>query len=206
MQRGISTIPVVAKRPAPKSAKRLMAARYWPVNRDIRQFSCRIFAAPAQRAISNAASCRYSRRHDRYEKARNPQRQPLRQAAPRLPRPEERRRAGLSADAPPVPPGENAAGRAGAPVRPAHGTRRARQSTPQDQADAGDAQCRRTAGASPTSPPCPSPAELVEPREIDKITGTDAVHQGVLIEAEPLKPKRADRRSATRRWCWCSTR
>ena len=35
-------------------------------------------------------------------------------------------------------------------------------------------------------------AELVEPRDIDKITGSDAVHQGVLIEAEPLKPKRLD--------------
>lgn len=33
----------------------------------------------------------------------------------------------------------------------------------------------------------PFAAELVEPKEIDKITGTDAVHQGVLIEAEPLK-------------------
>lgn len=31
--------------------------------------------------------------------------------------------------------------------------------------------------------------ELVEPREIDKITGSDAVHQGVLIEAEPLQTK-----------------
>ena len=35
-------------------------------------------------------------------------------------------------------------------------------------------------------------AELVEPRDIDKLTGSDAVHQGVLIEAEPLKPKRLD--------------
>ncbi|MBZ9676959.1 23S rRNA (guanosine(2251)-2'-O)-methyltransferase RlmB [Mesorhizobium sp. ES1-1] len=38
----------------------------------------------------------------------------------------------------------------------------------------------------------PFKTELVEPREIDKITGSDAVHQGVLIEAEPLKPKRLD--------------
>jgi 23S rRNA (guanosine2251-2'-O)-methyltransferase len=38
----------------------------------------------------------------------------------------------------------------------------------------------------------PFKAELVEPRQIDKITGTDAVHQGVLIEAQPLKPKRLD--------------
>ncbi|MBA1144960.1 23S rRNA (guanosine(2251)-2'-O)-methyltransferase RlmB [Mesorhizobium neociceri] len=38
----------------------------------------------------------------------------------------------------------------------------------------------------------PFKAELVEPKEIDKITGSDAVHQGVLIEAEPLKPKRLD--------------
>lgn len=38
----------------------------------------------------------------------------------------------------------------------------------------------------------PFPVEIVEPRDIDKITGSDAVHQGVLIEAEPLKPKRLD--------------
>jgi 23S rRNA (guanosine2251-2'-O)-methyltransferase len=38
----------------------------------------------------------------------------------------------------------------------------------------------------------PFHAELVEPRTIDRITGSDAVHQGVLIEAEPLKPKRLD--------------
>jgi 23S rRNA (guanosine2251-2'-O)-methyltransferase len=36
------------------------------------------------------------------------------------------------------------------------------------------------------------PAELVEPRDIDKIIGSDAVHQGVVIEAEPLQPKRLD--------------
>ena len=36
----------------------------------------------------------------------------------------------------------------------------------------------------------PFPAELVEPRAIDRITGSEAVHQGVLIETEPLKPKR----------------
>ena len=35
----------------------------------------------------------------------------------------------------------------------------------------------------------PFPAELSEPRAIEKITGSEAVHQGVLIEAEPLKPK-----------------
>jgi 23S rRNA (guanosine2251-2'-O)-methyltransferase len=35
----------------------------------------------------------------------------------------------------------------------------------------------------------PFKAELVEPRDIDKMTGSDAVHQGVLIEALPLKPK-----------------
>ncbi|MDH6232954.1 23S rRNA (guanosine2251-2'-O)-methyltransferase [Mesorhizobium soli] len=35
----------------------------------------------------------------------------------------------------------------------------------------------------------PFPVEIVEPRDIDKITGSDAVHQGVLIEAAPLKPK-----------------
>lgn len=36
----------------------------------------------------------------------------------------------------------------------------------------------------------PFPVEMVEPKAIDKITGSDAVHQGVLIEAEPLKTKR----------------
>jgi 23S rRNA (guanosine2251-2'-O)-methyltransferase len=38
----------------------------------------------------------------------------------------------------------------------------------------------------------PFEASLVEPREIDKLTGSEAVHQGVLIEAEPLKPKRLE--------------
>jgi 23S rRNA (guanosine2251-2'-O)-methyltransferase len=44
----------------------------------------------------------------------------------------------------------------------------------------------------------PFKAELVEPRDIDKITGSDAVHQGVLIEAEPLKAKRLDALGDTR--------
>jgi 23S rRNA (guanosine2251-2'-O)-methyltransferase len=35
----------------------------------------------------------------------------------------------------------------------------------------------------------PFQARIVEPREIDRITGSDAVHQGVLIEALPLTPK-----------------
>ena len=35
----------------------------------------------------------------------------------------------------------------------------------------------------------PFPVEIVEPRDIDKVTGSDAVHQGVLVEARPLKPK-----------------
>jgi len=35
----------------------------------------------------------------------------------------------------------------------------------------------------------PFKAEIVEPREIDRITGSDAVHQGVVVEALPLKPK-----------------
>jgi len=38
----------------------------------------------------------------------------------------------------------------------------------------------------------PFPATLVEPKEIDRITGSDAVHQGVLVEAEPLRPKRLE--------------
>ncbi|HWK68309.1 MAG TPA: RNA methyltransferase [Rhizobiaceae bacterium] len=36
----------------------------------------------------------------------------------------------------------------------------------------------------------PFSTELVEPKVIDRITGSEAVHQGVLIEAEPLRPKR----------------
>lgn len=32
-------------------------------------------------------------------------------------------------------------------------------------------------------------AEIVPPRAIDRLTGPDAVHQGVLLEAEPLPPK-----------------
>ncbi|MER8536537.1 RNA methyltransferase [Mesorhizobium sp. M1005] len=44
----------------------------------------------------------------------------------------------------------------------------------------------------------PFKAELVEPRDIDEVTGSDAVHQGVVIEAEPLKPKRLDALGDTR--------
>jgi 23S rRNA (guanosine2251-2'-O)-methyltransferase len=44
----------------------------------------------------------------------------------------------------------------------------------------------------------PFKAELAEPKDIDRITGSDAVHQGVLIEAEPLKPKRLDALGETR--------
>ncbi|MBV2143808.1 RNA methyltransferase [Falsochrobactrum sp. TDYN1] len=36
----------------------------------------------------------------------------------------------------------------------------------------------------------PFPVEIVEPRDIDKETGSEAVHQGVMIEAEPLRPKK----------------
>ena len=43
----------------------------------------------------------------------------------------------------------------------------------------------------------PFPSEMVEPRAIDKVTGSDAVHQGVLIEAEPLKPKRLSELTGT---------
>jgi 23S rRNA (guanosine2251-2'-O)-methyltransferase len=38
----------------------------------------------------------------------------------------------------------------------------------------------------------PFTAELVEPRDIDRITGSEAVHQGVVIEARPLNPKPLD--------------
>lgn len=33
------------------------------------------------------------------------------------------------------------------------------------------------------------PVDIVEPRAIDKVTGSDAVHQGVLIETKPLRSK-----------------
>jgi 23S rRNA (guanosine2251-2'-O)-methyltransferase len=38
----------------------------------------------------------------------------------------------------------------------------------------------------------PFAVETVEPRDIDRITGSDAVHQGALIEARPLVAKRLD--------------
>jgi 23S rRNA (guanosine2251-2'-O)-methyltransferase len=38
----------------------------------------------------------------------------------------------------------------------------------------------------------PFPVEMVEPRDIDRITGSDAVHQGVVIEVDPLPAKRLD--------------
>jgi len=39
----------------------------------------------------------------------------------------------------------------------------------------------------------PFPAKLVEPKEIDALTGSEAVHQGVVIEAEPLKANPLDK-------------
>ncbi len=44
----------------------------------------------------------------------------------------------------------------------------------------------------------PFEVQMVEPREIDRITGSDAVHQGVLVEAKPLQPKRLDALGDTR--------
>lgn len=43
----------------------------------------------------------------------------------------------------------------------------------------------------------PFPVEIVEPRDIDRIVGGDAVHQGAMIEAEPLVPKRLSALSDT---------
>ena len=64
----------------------------------------------------------------------DPQGQPLRQPAPRLSRPEERRAAPAFKPRQPVPPGEPGARRPGAALRHPHGARRARQSAPQDHA------------------------------------------------------------------------
>jgi len=36
----------------------------------------------------------------------------------------------------------------------------------------------------------PFPAEVVEPKTLDRLLGGEAVHQGAMIEVEPLKPKR----------------
>ncbi len=44
----------------------------------------------------------------------------------------------------------------------------------------------------PAEPPLAFPFELAEPRALDRLTGSDAVHQGVVIEAEPLQPKRLE--------------
>jgi 23S rRNA (guanosine2251-2'-O)-methyltransferase len=38
----------------------------------------------------------------------------------------------------------------------------------------------------------PFATELVEPKDIDRLTGSEAVHQGVVIEAKPLNPKPLD--------------
>jgi 23S rRNA (guanosine2251-2'-O)-methyltransferase len=35
----------------------------------------------------------------------------------------------------------------------------------------------------------PFPVEIAEPRQIDRLVGSDAVHQGAVLEAEPLKAK-----------------
>ena len=41
------------------------------------------------------------------------------------------------------------------------------------------------------------PVELAEPRALDRLVGEDAVHQGVVLEAEPLAPKRLDELGAS---------
>jgi 23S rRNA (guanosine2251-2'-O)-methyltransferase len=38
----------------------------------------------------------------------------------------------------------------------------------------------------------PFPTELVEPRQLDHFVGSDAVHQGAVLEVEPLAPKRLE--------------
>jgi 23S rRNA (guanosine2251-2'-O)-methyltransferase len=38
----------------------------------------------------------------------------------------------------------------------------------------------------------PFPVEISEPKNIDKEAGSEAVHQGVVVEAEPLRAKRLD--------------
>lgn len=43
----------------------------------------------------------------------------------------------------------------------------------------------------------PFPAEIVEPRALDRLLGADAVHQGVLAETRPLQPKRLSELSGT---------
>ncbi|MBX3597121.1 MAG: RNA methyltransferase [Rhizobiaceae bacterium] len=43
----------------------------------------------------------------------------------------------------------------------------------------------------------PFPTEIVEPRDIDRLTGSEAVHQGALIETHALKPKRLDQLGET---------
>jgi 23S rRNA (guanosine2251-2'-O)-methyltransferase len=43
----------------------------------------------------------------------------------------------------------------------------------------------------------PFPVEIVEPRDIDRILGAEAVHQGIVIEAAPLKPKPLSALAAT---------
>ena len=44
----------------------------------------------------------------------------------------------------------------------------------------------------------PFPVAVVEPRDIDKVTGSDAVHQGVLVEARPLQARPLDALGDTR--------
>ena len=44
----------------------------------------------------------------------------------------------------------------------------------------------------------PFALEIVEPRLLDKLLGSDAVHQGAMIEAEPLRPKPLDQLGETK--------
>jgi 23S rRNA (guanosine2251-2'-O)-methyltransferase len=79
-----------------------------------------------------------------------------------------------------------------AKLRRAHRDRKGGAPAPRQKPSVapGEAPAERLGIADPSA--LPFPATLVEPKEIDRITGSDAVHQGVLVEAEPLKPKRLE--------------
>ena len=172
MQRGIRA-DQVGPEGLPKSAKRLMAARPSGVNRD-RQ-SALNFDSLRRHAGSQAyprpATTAIEAGHEQRQKSKHPQRHPLRQAAARPSRPEGRRRAAPSGRASRCRPartpptgwcGSTACTRC-APRSTIRAARSRKMLVTRNAAE-------RLEIADLAA--LPFKAELVEPRDIDKITGS----------------------------------
>ena len=187
-----------------KSAKRLMAGG--SIHCQPRRPAGRAnFGRDCSRAVSKRASPGYRAGDERRQEDPHAEGQPLRQAAARLSRPEGRRRRRRSGRAPPSPPGE---------PEPDGLVRLYGLHTVRAALDNPRRKIRRmlvTRNALERLEiadlaALPFPAELVEPREIDRITGSEAVHQGVAHRGRAAEAEAARRARRHAAGAWCSTR